>query len=189
MKDDDKVTLTRLAVIATLAVATAIVISVLFGARAANAQGIYMGRDGRAHPSIIVGADGGVFPVVPTFCPSGYGPCPVILAPPILPPSYAPTEPTYAVPPPSAPIGWVYGPYTACSDPTACATAVVRVGADGLNLRAAPNGPVVGALANGVPLIPLSREGDWLLVAPGCPLAPTFTWSVTSGGVPLSVCL
>src|SRR6516165_4490290 len=184
MKDDDKTTLARLAVIAALALAIALIVGAIF-ARSASAQGIYMGRDGRAHPSIIVGADGGVFPVVPTFCPSGYGPCPVILAPPILPPSYAPTEPTYAVPPPSAPIGWVYGPYTACSDPTGCGTAIVRVGADGLNLRAAPNGPVVGALANGVPLIPLSREGDWLLVAPGCSLAPTFTWSVTSGGVPL----
>jgi hypothetical protein len=33
--------------------------------RNAQAQGIYMGRDGRAHAQVIVGADGAVFPVVP----------------------------------------------------------------------------------------------------------------------------
>jgi hypothetical protein len=33
--------------------------------RTAHAQGIYMGRDGRAHAQVIVGADGAVFPVIP----------------------------------------------------------------------------------------------------------------------------
>jgi|SRR5215469_6212920 len=49
----------------------------------AYAQGIYIGRDGRAHPQVIVGADGGIFPVAPTFCYGGFGPCPVILEPPL----------------------------------------------------------------------------------------------------------
>jgi hypothetical protein len=68
---------------------------------------------------------------------------------------------------------------------------LVSVGADGLNVRTAPDGLgfVTGALANGTPVIPLQKQGNWVLVAPGCALAPTYTYSVTAGGVPLSVCL
>jgi hypothetical protein len=43
------------------------------------------------------------------------------------------------------------------------------------------------SLVNGVPLIPLDKQGDWLLVAAGCDLTPTFTWSWTAG-VPLNRC-
>jgi hypothetical protein len=86
------------------------------------------------------------------------------------------------------PLGWIYGPYTVCTDPPRCGAIVISVGADGLNVRMAPNGPVVAALANGVPVIPMGRDGDWMLVAPACALAPTWTFSWTAG-VPLSVCL
>jgi len=111
------------------------------------------------------------------------------VAPPPL--AYAPVSPPVVevpapVPPP--PLGWIYGPLTACADPPVCRTTVVAVLADGANVRAAPNGPVTGSLANGVPIFPLDRRGDWLLVAAACSLAPTYTWSVTAG-VPLSVCM
>jgi hypothetical protein len=96
MKDDDKTTLARLAVIAALMLAITLIASIIF-ARSASAQGIYMGRDGRAHPSVIVGADGGIFPVVPTFCYGG-APCPVILAPPL-----PFRHPQFAPPPPPLP--------------------------------------------------------------------------------------
>ena len=80
-----------------------------------QAQGIYMGRDGRVHAQVIVGNRGEVFPVVPMFCPNGWGPCPVVLAPPL---AYAPPPPPAvdALRPP--PLGWVYGPYTLCTDPS-----------------------------------------------------------------------
>jgi hypothetical protein len=64
---------------------------------------------------------------------------------------------------------------------------MVTVAADGLNVRAAPNGPPVMALVNGTPLIPLRSAGDWVLVAAGCSLTPTFLWSWTAG-VPLNRC-
>jgi len=64
---------------------------------------------------------------------------------------------------------------------------VVNVPADGLNVRVTPNGPAIMSLVNGVPLIPVRREGDWLLVAAGCDLTPTFAWSWTTG-VPLNRC-
>ena len=48
-------------------------------ASTADAQGIYM-ANGRATPSVIVGADGKVWPVIPTPCQGE--PCPVVLAPP-----------------------------------------------------------------------------------------------------------
>ena len=66
---------------------------------------------------------------------------------------------------------------------------VVNVPADGLNVRAAPDGasPAVMSLVNGVPLVPLDRRGDWLLVAAGCDLTPTWVWSWTAG-VPLMRC-
>src|SRR5262245_28709923 len=58
------------------------VLAILILASKAHAQGIYMGRDGRAHAQVIVGADGTPFPVAPTFCTPGFGPCPVVLGPP-----------------------------------------------------------------------------------------------------------
>jgi hypothetical protein len=49
------------------------------------------------------------------------------------------------------------------------------------------NGPAVMSLVNGAPFIPVRRFGDWLLVAAGCDLTPTFAWSWTAG-VPLNRC-
>ena len=92
--------------------------------------------------------------------------------------------PPYQGPPP---IGWVYGAFTQCGDPPRCSMGVVSVAADGLNVRVAPNGPPVMALVNGTPVIPVGREGPWLLVAAGCDLTPTFAWSWTAG-VPLNRC-
>ena len=94
---------------------------------------------------------------------------------------------TNGAPPPPPPIGWVYGPYTMCADPPRCSVGVVSVVADGLNVRTAPDGYPVMSLVNGVPLVPLDRQGDWLLVAAGCDLTPTFAWSWTAG-VPLNRC-
>jgi hypothetical protein len=169
-------------VFAALALAAAIV--------HAKAQGIYMGRDGRAHAQVIVDPDGRGWPVAPTFCSPGFGPCPVVLGPPIAPPlAYAPPAAEALPPaaPPAPPIGWVYGPYTVCGDPPACTTGAVSVAADGLNVRAAPDGPPLMALVNGTPLIPVGRRGRWILVAAGCNLTPTFAWSWTAG-VPLNRC-
>jgi len=70
-------------------------IALLASVIAADAQGLYM-LNGRATPSVIVGADGGIFPVIPG--PQFAGPSPVILARPF--PWRAP--PRYAVPPPYA---------------------------------------------------------------------------------------
>ena len=94
---------------------------------------------------------------------------------------------TPPLPPGPPPLGWVYGPYTQCADPPRCSMGMVNVQADALNVRVAPNGPPVMSLVNGVPLIPLGREGEWLLVAAGCDLTPTFAWSWTAG-VPLNRC-
>jgi len=63
----------------------------------------------------------------------------------------------------------------------------VNVQADGLNVRVVPNGQPTMALVNGTPLIPLQRQGAWLLVAAGCDLTLTFAWSWTAG-VPLNRC-
>ena len=93
-------------------------------------------------------------------------------------------QPPYQGPPP---IGWVYGPYTQCGNPPQCSMGVVSVGADGLNVRVTPNGPPVMALVNGVPLYPVTRQGDWILVAAACDLTPTWVWSWTAG-VPLNRC-
>jgi hypothetical protein len=146
---------------------------------------LYM-QNGRATPTEIVGPDGSVWPVIPG--PHFAGPSPMVLAPPLgpwaAPPlAYAPPAP----PPPPQPLGWVWGRYTACIEPD-CRSVIVSAGADGLNVRVAPNGPIALTLANGMPIIPLQRQGDWLLVAPACPLVPTFTASITAGGIPLSVC-
>src|SRR5215813_14053289 len=105
-----------------------------------------------------------------------------------LPPEAPPTPPSIRVtPPPPPPLGWVYGPYTMCGDPPRCSTGIVNVPADGLNVRTAPNGYPVMSLVNGTPLIPLQKEGDWLLVAPACDLTPTWAWS-WNAGVPLNRC-
>ena len=100
------------------------------------------------------------------------------------PPARVTVAPPYSGPPP---LGWVYGPYTMCGDPPRCSTGVVNVPADGLNVRVAPNGPPVMSLVNGTPLIPLQREGDWLLVTAACDLTPTWAWS-WSANVPLNRC-
>jgi hypothetical protein len=126
-------------------------------------------------------------PVADPYAPAralAYGVAPPVTPAPVdTPPvEYAPSSPS---PPP---LGWIYGPYTVCADPPRCAAVVINVGADGLNFRTVPNGPVLGALANGVPVIPLQRDGNWMLVAPACALAPTWTFSWTAG-VPLSICL
>jgi hypothetical protein len=92
-----------------------------------------------------------------------------------------------ALPPGPPPLGWVYKPYTICADPPRCSMGMVNVQADGLNVRVTPNGYPVMSLVNGVPLIPLGQEGDWLLVAAGCDLTPTWAWSWTAG-VPLNRC-
>jgi len=107
--------------------------------------------------------------------PLAYAPLPPVVIPP-------PVDP-----PPPVPLGWVYRYYAPCADPD-CSTLVVSVGADGLNVRALPRGPVMLSLVNGTPLIPMQKDGDWVLVAPACALVPTWTWSWTAG-VPLSVCL
>jgi len=86
--------------------------------------------------------------------------------------------PPYQGPPP---IGWVYGPYTSCANPPQCSMGVVNVPADGLNVRVTPNGPPIMSLVNGTPLYPVQRAGDWLLVAVGCDLTPTWAWSWTAG--------
>jgi len=91
------------------------------------------------------------------------------------------------LPPGPPPLGWVYGPYTQCADPPRCSMGVVNVAADGLNVRVVPDGPPVMALVNGTPLYPVQRQGDWLLVAAGCDLTPTWAWSWTAG-VPLNRC-
>jgi hypothetical protein len=119
----------------------------------------------------------------PAALPVAYEPPPMAYAP--LPSQPPPPPPAIDMAPP--PLGWLYSPYTVCADPN-CSALFVAVGADGLNVRIAPNGPVILSLANGTPVIPLQRQGDWVLVAPGCVLVPTWTWSVTAD-VPLSVCL
>jgi hypothetical protein len=100
------------------------------------------------------------------------------------PPARLTVAPPYSGPPP---IGWVYGPYTQCANPPQCSMGVVNVQADGLNVRVAPDGYPVMSLVNGTPLIPLQKQGDWLLVAPACDLTPTWAWS-WNAGVPLNRC-
>ena len=104
-----------------------------------------------------------------------------------LPPEAPPSPPSIRVtPPPVPPLGWVYNYYAPCADPQ-CRSVVVNVDAAGLNVRTAPNGYPVMSLVNGTPLIPLQKQGDWLLVAPACDLTPTWAWS-WNAGVPLNRC-
>jgi hypothetical protein len=114
--------------------------------------------------------------VVPQASPPEQEPTPDTAAPPLYDYAY----------PPSPPIGWVYQPYTSCADPH-CSAVIVNVAADGLNVRAAPDGYPIMSLVNGVPLVVLQRQGAWLLVGAGCDLTPTFVWSWTAG-VPLNRC-
>lgn len=111
---------------------------------------------------------------------------------PLPPPPLAP-PPMVAPPPPIAPpspaAGWVYGPMVACSpDAESCTVAVD--GANGINVRAAPNGPLVAGLFNGTPVIAdlASRTPDnWVSITPACPVYPTGNWSATAG-VPMFAC-
>jgi hypothetical protein len=97
------------------------------------------------------------------------------------------------VTPSPPPLGWIYGPYTVCTEwksvfwTVECLNEVVNVQADGLNVRMAPNGPPIMALVNGTPFIRLRRQGNWLLIAPACDLTPTWAWSWTAN-VPLNRC-
>jgi hypothetical protein len=104
------------------------------------------------------------------------------------PPARVTVAPPYQGPPP---IGWVWGPYVRCAGavpvPPGCFMWEVNVPADGLNVRTVPNGPPVMSLVNGTPLIPLQKQGDWLLVAPACDLTSTWAWS-WNAGVPLNRC-
>jgi hypothetical protein len=123
------------------------------------------------------------------FCGYAYAPLPPAIAPPPPPPVEGPPPISdYASAPPPPPLGWVWGRYAPCGNP-ACDVLIVSVGVDGLNIRVVPDGPVIAALANGTPVIPLTKSGPWVLVAPACPLGPTWTASITAGGIPLSVCM
>ena len=102
-------------------------------------------------------------------------------------PEAPPPVPSIRVtPPPAPPLGWVYNYYAPCGDQQ-CRKVVVNVDAAGLNVRTAPNGYPVMSLVNGTSLIPLQKDGDWLLVSAACDLTPTFAWSWTAG-VPLNRC-
>ena len=65
--------------------AIAAALTLLASASCADAQGLYM-LNGRATPSVIIGADGRAWPVVPG--PQYAGPSPLILAPPHPAPPY-----------------------------------------------------------------------------------------------------
>jgi hypothetical protein len=107
-------------------------------------------------------------------------------APPSSPPMAGPPPPM-AGPSPPPPLGWVYTQFTSCPEPRNCPVVFINVAADGLNVRAAPDGPPVMSLVNGTPLFVLQRVGSWTLVAPACDLTPTFAWSWTAN-VPLNRC-
>jgi hypothetical protein len=83
-------------------------------------------------------------------------------------------------------LGWVYSGYVTCADYD-CNSLSVQVGADGVNVRTFPDGPVIGSLVNGTPLVVLQRTERWFYVAAGCNLGPTGVWSDTAH-VPLSRC-
>jgi len=142
---------------------------------AANAQ---------IQPGPNIAPGGGMYTFSPRF---GY------LGPPQpMPPSYAP-PPAYAPssPPPAAeappPLGWVWTRGTSCPEPRACPIVFVSVEADGLNVRASPDGPPLMSLVNGTPLVVLDRQEHWSLVAAACDLTPTWAWS-WNAGVPLNRC-
>jgi hypothetical protein len=107
---------------------------------------------------------------------------------PLKPPARVTVAPPYQGPPP---IGWVYAPYVRCTAAVpvspGCFMWAVNVPADGLNVRTVPNGPPVMALVNETLVVPIRREGNWLLIAAGCDLTPTWAWS-WNAGVPLNRC-
>jgi hypothetical protein len=86
------------------------------------------------------------------------------------------------------PLGWVSATYVTCADYD-CSSLSVQVRADGVNVRTFPDpdGPVIGSLVNGTPLVVLQRTERWFYVAAGCNLGPTGVWSDTAH-VPLSRC-
>ena len=84
------------------------------------------------------------------------------------------------------PLGWVYAGYVICADYD-CNSLSVQVRADGVNVRTFPDGPVIGSLVNGTPLVVLQRTERWFYVAAGCNLGPTGVWSDTAQ-VPVSRC-
>jgi hypothetical protein len=84
------------------------------------------------------------------------------------------------------PLGWVYAGYVTCAD-YGCNSLSVQVRADGVNVRTFPDGPVIGSLVNGTPLVVLQRTERWFYVAAVCNLGPTGVWSDTAH-VPLSRC-
>jgi len=70
-------------------------------AEAQQGPGPYIGRDGRAHPQVIVSASGAIFPVIPVPC---YGSiCPLVLAAPLPWRHRAFIPPMAALPPPPPP--------------------------------------------------------------------------------------
>jgi hypothetical protein len=104
-------------------------------------------------------------------------------------------EPIYARPPRDigelrkrVPLGWVNTAYVTCAD-YGCNSLFVHVPAAGVNVRTFPDpdGPVIGSLVNGTPLVVLQRTERWFYVAAGCNLGPTGVWSDTAH-VPLSRC-
>jgi hypothetical protein len=128
--------------------------------------------------------------------PPVYQAPPVPFAGPVGPPPImeGPTGPLTEIPPPDAgppppppPLGWVYTRYTVCPEPRVCPVVFASVGADGLNVRAAPDGPPVTSVVNGTPLVVLTRQGRWTLVAPACSLVPLYAWSINAN-VPLMGC-
>src|SRR5262245_18033712 len=80
------------------------------------------------------------------------------------PPPVAPPPPVEAAPPPveagppAEALGWVYGPYTSCADPS-CGMLIVNVVVDGINVRSFPDGPIILTVGNGTPLFVLQRQG------------------------------
>src|ERR1700730_7689854 len=83
------------------------------------------------------------------------------------------------------PLGWVYAGYVTCADYD-CNSLSVQIRAAGVNVRTSPDGPVIGSLVNGTPLVVLQRTGRWFYVAAGCNLV-NIDWSDTAH-VPLSRC-
>lgn len=114
--------------------------------------------------------------------PIGIPPPPIGV--PISPPVVVPIPPVAPPVPQPQVLGWIYWPYMHCQTPPTC---TIVTDAGGLNVRAAPNGPPVMALANGTPVIPIRPEGDanhpgkWVLVAQSCNLVPTWLWSWNTG--------
>src|SRR6516162_8243336 len=150
MKDDDKVTLARLTVIAGLMLAVSIIVGLLLGrARAGPAVEKVIPDSAWADTpecQALKRSTGGSNVPIPDNCEVGMADMPE------KPPARVTVAPPYQGPPP---IGWVYKPYTTCLSWPYCSTVFVSVQADGLNVRTVPNGPATMALVNGTPIIPV----------------------------------